>query len=109
MGFRIDYLEKPVYLDRSALISTIIQSYQTHYNTDNIFFRITRFNGNAGILKCSHQEKTRMIHALQAIQTIASIPVKVRTVVTSGTIKSVVQHPQMKTLSRIRTQRTPTT
>lgn len=58
-------------------------------NKERIY--LTRFNGKKGIVRCKHTEKKDTIELLRSIQNISSHPVKVETVGTSGTIKSLIK------------------
>jgi RNase P/RNase MRP subunit POP5 len=52
---------------------------------------LIRFNGEKGIIKCSHIEKENTIELLKSIKKIASFNVKIDTIGTSGTIKALVK------------------
>ena len=52
--------------------------------------RIIRINGNYGIIKCNHVEKNNLINLLKSIKKIGSKDVKIDTIATSGTIRSLV-------------------
>ncbi|MEF8879473.1 MAG: Rpp14/Pop5 family protein [Candidatus Thermoplasmatota archaeon] len=52
---------------------------------------IVRFNGEEGILRCRHIEKENSIKLLQSIKEIKGREVKVKTLGTSGTIKSLIK------------------
>lgn len=49
---------------------------------------LIRFNGSQGIIKCNHFEKEKVIILLESVKKIASQIVKIDTVATSGTIRS---------------------
>lgn len=51
-------------------------------------FRITVFEGDFGILKVPHRFKEDAIEALSSIEDVRGVPVKVTTLKTSGTIKT---------------------
>ena len=50
--------------------------------------RLIKFNGENGILRCSHIEKDNAIKLLKSINKISSNKVEIETVRTSGTIKT---------------------
>lgn len=52
--------------------------------------KLIKFNGNQGILKCNHFEKENAIKLLKSVKKIASKKVKIDTIATSGTIKSLI-------------------
>ncbi len=54
-------------------------------------FFLTRFNGEKGILRSKHTEKQSAITLLKSINQINSHPVLIKTIATSGTIKSLIQ------------------
>lgn len=59
------------------------------YNEMNL--RLIRFDGTKGIVKCNHVEKENAIKLLKSIKNISSKKVKIETVGTSGTIKSLIK------------------
>jgi RNase P/RNase MRP subunit POP5 len=52
---------------------------------------LTRFDGEKGIVCCSHIEKENTIRLLKSIDVISSQNVTVETLGTSGTIKSLIK------------------
>jgi len=52
---------------------------------------LVRFNGKQGIVRCKHLEKDNTIQLLQSIQTVSKKNVKIETLGTSGTIKSLIK------------------
>ena len=52
---------------------------------------VVRFNGEKGIVKCNHVEKENTIKLLNSIEKISSYKVNIKTVGTSGTIKSLLR------------------
>jgi len=54
-------------------------------------FYLIRFNNGKGILRCKHTEKENAIKLIKSINRISSIKVKIETVGTSGTIKSLIK------------------
>ena len=52
---------------------------------------LIRFDGEKGIIRCKHTEKDNMINLLTSIKQVSSINVSVKTLGTSGTIKSLIK------------------
>jgi RNase P/RNase MRP subunit POP5 len=52
---------------------------------------LIRFKGEQGIVKCNHVEKEKTIKLLESIKQISSAKVKIETLGTSGTIKSLIK------------------
>jgi RNase P/RNase MRP subunit POP5 len=50
--------------------------------------RLIKFDGTIGIIKCNHIEKENTISLLNSVEHIKSKDVKIKTLYTSGTIKS---------------------
>jgi len=83
----------------SVLRSQTTSLFHSSLKEKNIF--LTRFNGKKGIVRCQHTEKQDTINLLQSITEINGKPVEVKTIATSGTIKSLVQkHDKDPVLSK---------
>jgi len=54
-------------------------------------FYLVRFDGFKGILRCRHTEKENAIKLLKSIKKIDSCPIHIKTLGTSGTIKSLIK------------------
>ena len=54
-------------------------------------FFLVRFDNNKGILRCKNFEKENAIKLLKSIKEINSKTVKIKTIGTSGTIKSLIK------------------
>jgi len=52
---------------------------------------LTRFDGEKGIIRCNHIEKENTIKLLRSIKKIYSNEVEIKTLGTSGTIKSLMK------------------
>ena len=52
---------------------------------------LTRFDGRKGIVKCNHIDKDNTINLLTSIGNIYSHKIKIKTLGTSGTIKSLIR------------------
>jgi RNase P/RNase MRP subunit POP5 len=63
--------------------------YGTSCKSFGIF--LTRFNGTQGIVRCNHLENETTIELLRSIKMINDTSIKVETVGTSGTIKSLLK------------------
>ena len=63
--------------------------FNKNYNEMGLY--VVRFNGEKGIVKCNHLEKENTIKLLNSIEKISSHNVNIRTVGTSGTIKSLLR------------------
>jgi RNase P/RNase MRP subunit POP5 len=53
--------------------------------------RLIKFNGKKGIIKCTHTEKENTIKLLNSIKKISLNEVEVKTIGTSGTIKTLIK------------------
>jgi RNase P/RNase MRP subunit POP5 len=83
----------------SVLRSQTTSLFHSSLKEKNIF--LTRFNGKKGIVRCQHTEKQDTINLLHSITEINGKPVVVKTIATSGTIKSLVQkHDKEPVLSK---------
>jgi len=52
---------------------------------------LIRFDGRKGIVKCNHIDKDNTINLLTSIGNIYSHKIKIKTIGTSGTIKSLIR------------------
>ena len=52
---------------------------------------LIRFDGRKGIVKCNHIDKDNTINLLTSIDNINSHKIKIKTLGTSGTIKSLIR------------------
>ena len=52
---------------------------------------LIRFDGRRGIVKCNHIDKDNTINLLTSIDNINSHKIKIKTLGTSGTIKSLIR------------------
>jgi len=52
---------------------------------------LMRFDGRKGIVKCNHIDKDNTINLLTSIDNINSHKIKIKTLGTSGTIKSLIR------------------
>lgn len=59
---------------------------------------LTRFNGEYGIVRCSHIHKDNVIELLCSIKSISEESVDIKTLGTSGTIKALIKKHMKNTL-----------
>ena len=57
-------------------------------NIDFLRFKLIQFKKNCGIIRCAHTQKGHLIDILNSIDKINEKKVNVKTISTSGTIKS---------------------
>ena len=88
IGFIITGVEKG--FSRSAINNAIREETLKIFGkkTEDFGLKLIRFNGKEGMIHCFHIYKTEAIHILQSIDKIGKEKVRVKTVGTSGTIKS---------------------
>jgi len=60
-------------------------------NYEEMGLHIIIFNGRNGIIKCNHNEKENTIKLLDSIKKILSDEIKIKTISTSGTIKTLIK------------------
>jgi RNase P/RNase MRP subunit POP5 len=91
--FTIDSDEELFPIPRHLMISTLRSYCHNHFSCSlkekNLF--LTRFNGKKGIVRCEHTDKQETIILLTSIRQIDTKKVTVKTIATSGTIKSLVK------------------
>lgn len=85
--------EKSTPIEKKEMINTIREQSQNLFNKNcnTMGIYLMRFNGEQGIVKCNHLEKENTIKLLTSIKKISSKPVKIETLGTSGTIKSLIK------------------
>ncbi|HEC95178.1 MAG TPA: hypothetical protein ENI45_04340 [Thermoplasmatales archaeon] len=89
IGFIIVNTEKK--LSRREVNSAIKQAFFTLFKEnkpEHFGVKLVRFNGKEGMLQCFHKHKEDVIWLLQSINKINGENVKLKTVGTSGTIRS---------------------
>ena len=93
IGFVVESSEKRLTIEKTEMID------ETRLQCRHLFkkefgemgIRLISFNGKKGILKCNHNEKENAIKLLKSIKKISSHKVKIETLGTSGTIKSLIK------------------
>ena len=83
IGFKVTNIK-----DKVILKSDLIGEFKNQNKKD---LYVVRFNGKAGIVRCSHMQKDNTINFLKNIKKINDQRVKVETLGTSGTIKSLIK------------------
>jgi len=69
------------------------------FNNKNDFEAfLTRFNGKQGIIRCNHLDKEDVITLIYSIKSISNDIVEIKTLGTSGTIKSLIKKHMDKSL-----------
>jgi len=93
IGFIIDSISKPIKLEKKDLFYEIQKLCKSKYNKDykEMGLRLIRFDGFWGIIKCNHIEKEKTISLLNSIININSNNIQVKTLGTSGTIKTLIK------------------
>lgn len=89
IGFVISSIDgKPISREdlKSALPKYCKEKLKLHPR--EVGLRLTRYNGKEGMVHCYHTYKDSVIHLLSSIEEISGIKVKIKTIGTSGTIKS---------------------
>lgn len=91
IGFNISTIDKKP-ITKDDLIDAVRMKCSTLFKKDfrDMELFILRFNGEKGIIRCKHLEKENTIKLLISIEKIGSKKVKIDTIATSGTIKSLV-------------------
>ena len=76
--------------DKKDMIQTIRAYCQKTFDKDfrELGLFIIKFDGEQGIIRCKHIEKDNTIKLLQSITKIDDKKVEIKTIKTSGTIKS---------------------
>ena len=91
IGFVVKHLGND--FNRSEMLGELREQCKCIFNKDckEMGIRLIRFDGTAGIVKCSHVEKENTMMILRSIKKIASKKVEVKTIATSGTIRSLIK------------------
>jgi len=92
IGFKL-ISESEESIKKKDLFSEIQKLCRTKYNRycTDMGLRLIRFDGTFGIIRCKHVEKENTISLLNSLEHIKSIDVKIKTLYTSGTIKSLIK------------------
>lgn len=94
IGFRL-HTERPV--DRKALIEAIRRTGRRFEGAEAAAPWLTRYDGTLGVVRCIHAGVAVTRKILDAIEEVpvdgASVPVRVETLATSGTIRTLTEGP----------------
>ena len=90
IGFQIFFKDAQDSLSKQDVITALRKKCQELYDVDVKAKRIflVKFEGDTGIVRCKHIEKENTIELLKNIKEIKTIDVEIKTLGTSGTIKS---------------------
>ena len=79
-------------LNRSEVIKEIQRQCRDIFNKNckEMDIRLIKFNGSYGIIQCNYKEKENTIMLLKSIKRISTNKVKIKTIATSGTIRSLI-------------------
>jgi len=93
IGFVIKASIEDQHIKRFEIIGEIKRQCRQLFSKDckELGIYLTRFDGEKGIVRCNHIEKENTIKLLKSINKIYSIEVEIKTLGTSGTIKSLVR------------------
>jgi len=82
-----------LYIERFNLLNEIKLQCKKIFNKDyeSMGIRLINFNGEKGIVKCIHTEKENTIKLLNSIKKISSNEIEIKTIRTSGTIKTLIK------------------
>lgn len=75
-------------VDKRAVIKWVNSIYKHEELEDFERLRLVYFRDNVGLMRCPHTRKERVIELINGVKFIAGTNVEVRSVGTSGTIKS---------------------
>lgn len=82
-------VERKEAVDHKEVASAILSKASAFGGLGNIRPRVVFFEGNRGILRCSHLAKDKAIELLSSIDEIGGKKVRIKTLSTSGTVKKV--------------------
>jgi len=88
-------IEAPREFRRGEVIHAIHRALPRDIRNEDVW--LTVFEHNAGIVRCPHLLKDRVIEILNGIREVGGVGVTFRTVITSGTIKKAKKKFQRKT------------
>ena len=93
IGFIIISLNGKKIFNKFDLINEIKTNCKKIYNSDykQMGIYLTRFNGLKGIIRCNHVDKDKTLKLLKSINILSSYKIRIKTIGTSGTIKSLIR------------------
>jgi len=91
--FIVEPLNKQINIEKSEMYNEIKQQCKNIFNEncESMGIRLMSFNGKKGILKCTHTEKENTIKLLNSIKKISLNEINIKTIGTSGTIKTLIK------------------
>jgi len=92
IGFKI-FLSKDITVDKKDMINALKQQCRKKLKKElkDLGIFLIRFDGHLGIVRCNHIEKDNTIDLLNSLNYVSSQKVKIETIGTSGTIKSLIK------------------
>jgi RNase P/RNase MRP subunit POP5 len=89
IGFRITFTGNIHSLTNSNLLQSIRKDIRDLFfnNAKDLRLWLIQFDGTSGVIKCRSQEKEHVIHLLQSLKKIGGTPVRITTILTSGTMR----------------------
>jgi RNase P/RNase MRP subunit POP5 len=93
IGFVVDSKNEKPRIDKSEMIREIRRQCRNIFDKDckEMGIYLVNFDGIKGIVRCNHVEKDNTIMLLESIDKVSSQDVVLKTVGTSGTIKTLVR------------------
>jgi len=93
IGFVVESLKEKPCIDKSEMIREIRRQCRHIFDKDcrEMGVYLVNFDGAKGIVRCNHVEKENTILLLESIDKVSSCDVVLKTVGTSGTIKTLVR------------------
>jgi len=91
--FIVEPTDKQFIIEKFQIINEIRQQCKILFNKncESMGIRLIIFDGKKGIIKCNHTEKENTIKLLISIKKIFLYDVFVKTISTSGTIKTLIE------------------
>ena len=93
IGFVVDSINEKPCIDKSEMIREIRRQCRHIFDKDckEMGVYLVNFDGVRGIVRCNHVEKDNTIMLLESIDKVSSQDVVLKTVGTSGTIKTLIR------------------
>jgi len=90
--FIVESSNRQVNIEKTEIFNQIKTQCKILFNKnyESMGIRLIIFNGKEGIIKCFHTEKENTIKLLNSIKNISLNEVDVKTIMTSGTIKTLI-------------------
>ncbi|OGS41157.1 MAG: hypothetical protein A3K77_07340 [Euryarchaeota archaeon RBG_13_31_8] len=96
--FIVEPSDKQFIVEKPQIINEIRQQCKNLFNKnfESMGLRLISFDGKKGIVKCNHVEKENTIKLLNSIKKISLNEIVVKTISTSGTIKTLIEKYKIK-------------